>query len=364
MQTSWHNNSFLHLDYPLLSSLLLLSVIGLVTLYSASGQNIDLIFRQILRFLIGFGILLLLAQIRTQKIVGFVPWIYMFGTLLLLMVLIIGESTNGSQRWINLGVFRFQPSEVMKLAVPMMVTWYLTSKPLPPTYGRLLGALAIIFIPVLLVLKQPDLGTSLLIASSGIFVLLLAGLSWRIVFGFIFSIVLASPILWGLLHEYQKERIRTFINPEEYPLGAGYHIIQSKIAIGSGGISGKGWLNGTQSHLQFLPERSTDFIFAVYSEEFGLLGVLLLLAIYFFVLSRGMYIALKAQDSFARLLAGSLTLTFFVYIFVNMGMVSGLLPVVGLPLPLISYGGTSLVTMMAGFGLIMAIHTHRRLLSD
>ncbi|HHB93265.1 MAG TPA: rod shape-determining protein RodA [Thioploca sp.] len=364
MQTSWHNNSFLHLDYLLLSGLVLLFIIGLATLYSAGGQNIDLIFRQILRFLVGFGGLLLLAQIRTQKIIGFVPWIYMFGILVLILVLVIGESTNGSQRWVNLGLFRFQPSEIMKLAVPMMVTWYLTSKPLPPTYGRLLGALAIIFIPVLLIMKQPDLGTSLLIASSGVFVLLLAGLSWKIVFGFLTSMALAAPVLWGLLHEYQKDRIRTFLDPERDPLGNGYHIIQSKIAIGSGGFSGKGWLNGTQSHLQFLPERSTDFIFAVYSEELGLIGVLVLLTIYFLVLSRGMYIALKAQDSFARLLAGSLTLTFFVYIFVNMSMVSGLLPVVGLPLPLISYGGTSLVTLMAGFGLIMAIHTHRRLLSN
>jgi rod shape determining protein RodA len=253
----------------------------------------------------------------------------------------------------------------MKLAVPLMVAWYLTSKPLPPTSWRLLVALTIIFIPVFLVIKQPDLGTSLLIAASGMFVLLLAGLSWRTIFGFISLAVLSTPILWHyVLHEYQRERIRILLNPERDPAGAGYHIIQSKIAIGSGGFSGKGWLNGTQSHLQFLPERSTDFIFAVYSEELGLLGVLVLLTIYFFVLSRGMYIALKAQDSFARLLAGSLTLTVFVYIFVNMGMVSGLLPVVGLPLPLISYGGTSLVTLMAGFGLIMAIHTHRRLLSD
>ncbi|MFK5969726.1 MAG: rod shape-determining protein RodA [Candidatus Marithrix sp.] len=364
MQTSWHNNSFLHLDYLLLSGLILLFIIGLATLYSAGGQNLDLIFRQILRFLVGFGVLLLLAQIRTQKIIGFVPWIYMLGILVLILVLVIGESTNGSQRWINLGLFRFQPSEIMKLAVPMMVTWYLTSKPLPPTYGRLLGSLAIIFVPVLLIMKQPDLGTSLLIASSGVFVLLLAGLSWKIVFGLLSSMVLAAPGLWTLLHEYQRDRIRTFLDPERDPLGNGYHIIQSKIAIGSGGFSGKGWLNGTQSHLQFLPERSTDFIFAVYSEELGLLGVLVLLTIYFLVLSRGMYIALKAQDSFARLLAGSLTLTFFVYIFVNMSMVSGLLPVVGLPLPLISYGGTSLVTLMAGFGLIMAIHTHRRLLSN
>ncbi len=366
MQTTWTNkNDFFHLDKPLLLGILLLSGVGLITLYSAADQNFDLIVRQLLRIIAGLGIMLVLAQIRIQHIVRWVPWLYLIGIILLVLVLLIGEYSNGSQRWLNLGLFRFQPSEMMKLAVPLMVTWYLADRSLPPTYGRIALAGVIIGIPVILVAKEPDLGTSLLIGSSGIFVLLLAGIKWRLVLGAIATGILSLPIIWNyVLHSYQRGRILTFLDPEREPLGAGYHIIQSKIAIGSGGIDGKGWLNGTQSHLQFLPERTTDFIFAVYSEEFGLIGVLILLAIYFFILSRGMVIALQAQDTFTRLLAGSLVLTFFVYIFVNMGMVSGLLPVVGLPLPLISYGGTSIVTLMAGFGLLMAVHTHRRLLSN
>jgi rod shape determining protein RodA len=365
MQTNWRNNSFLHLDKPLFFGLLLLSIIGLFVLYSACDQNIDLMIRQILRLLVGFGVMLLLAQIRIQYIVRWIPWLYMGGIILLLLVLVMGEISNGSQRWLNIGLFRFQPSEIMKLAVPLMVTWYFADRPLPPNYGRLLLAIIVIAIPVILVAKQPDLGTSLLIGSSGMFVLLLAGISWRLVFGFMTLGTLFAPIFWFyIMHEYQRERIRTLLNPENKPLHEGYHIIQSKIAIGSGGMDGKGWLNGTQSHLQFLPERTTDFIFAVYSEEFGLIGVLILLSIYVFILFRGLYIATQAQDTFSRLFVGSLMLTFFVYIFVNIGMVSGLLPVVGLPLPLISYGGTSIVTLMTGFGLIMAVHTHRRFLSS
>ncbi len=362
MPTNRNNNHFLHLDKPLLLSLVLLSSLGLVVLYSASSQNFDLIMRQIMRLSAGFVIMLGLAQINVQKIIRWVPWLYLIGIILLVLVLIIGESSKGSQRWINLGLFRFQPSEVMKLALPLMVAWYIAHKPVPPSYGRLFLALIIIMIPVVLVAKEPDLGTSLLIASSGLFVLLLSGMSWRLIFGFVITSISFLPVLWYFMHDYQRRRVLTLLNPETDPLGAGYHIIQSKIAIGSGGFYGKGWLNGTQSQLQFLPERTTDFVFAVYSEEFGLLGVLVLLCIYFFVLTRGMYIAMRAQDTFARLLAGSLILTFFVYIFVNIGMVIGLLPVVGLPLPLISYGGTSIVTLMAGFGLIMAVHTHRRLL--
>ncbi|RKZ90958.1 MAG: rod shape-determining protein RodA [Candidatus Parabeggiatoa sp. nov. 1] len=362
MQTSWSHHSFLYLDKPLLWGLLLLSGIGLIVLYSAGEQNMDLIFRQMLRLGVGFGVMVLIAQIRIQKIVHWVPWLYLIGVVLLVLVLIVGDSSKGSQRWINLGLFRFQPSEMMKLAVPMMVTWYFADRPLPPRYGRLLVAAIMIALPVILIAKQPDLGTALLIASSGLFVVLLSGLRWRVVFGSILFGILCAPLLWYLMHEYQRERVRIFLNPEKDPLGAGYHIIQSKIAVGSGGLYGKGWLNGTQSHLQFLPERTTDFIFAVYSEEFGLLGVFVLLGVYFFILSRGAYIALQAQDTFSRLLTGSLILTFFVYIFVNMGMVTGLLPVVGLPLPLISYGGTSIVTLMAGFGLIMTMHTHRRFL--
>jgi rod shape determining protein RodA len=365
MQTMWTDkDNFFHLDKPLLTGILLLSIVGLITLYSAADQNFDLIVRQVLRIVAGFGVMLMLAQIQIRHIVRWVPWLYSIGVVLLALVLLIGEYSNGSQRWLNLGLFRFQPSEMMKLTVPLMVTWYLADRSLPPTYGRVALAAVIIGIPVILVAKEPDLGTSLLIASSGAFVLLLSGIGWRLVSGSIVTGILCMPILWYLMHPYQKTRVLTFLEPERDPLGAGYHIIQSKIAIGSGGIDGKGWLNGTQSHLQFLPERTTDFIFAVYSEEFGLLGVLILLAIYFFILSRGMVIALQAQDTFTRLLAGSLVLTFFVYIFVNMGMVSGLLPVVGLPLPLISYGGTSIVTLMAGFGLLMAVHTHRQLLAN
>jgi len=252
----------------------------------------------------------------------------------------------------------------MKIAVPMMVAWYLAEAALPPARLRLLIATIILITPTLLVAKQPDLGTALLIASSGIFVLLLAGMRWRIIFGLLVMLAAAAPVVWNyLLHDYQRQRVLTFLSPEKDPLGAGYHIIQSTIAIGSGGSYGKGWLNGTQSHLDFLPERSTDFVFAVFSEEFGFLGTLLLLGLYVFIIGRGLYIAAQAQDTFSRLLAGSITLTFFVYVFVNIGMVSGLLPVVGVPLPLVSYGGTSIVTLLAAFGILMSIQTHRKLIA-
>jgi len=363
MHAQWNSNSFLYLDKPLLISLLLLSSIGLVVLYSAGGQDMDIVARQAIRIIMGFTVMIIIAQIRIQYLIYWVPWVYLSGVLLLVAVLLIGEISKGSQRWLDVGIFRFQPSEIMKLAVPMMVTWYFADKSLPPTYERILLAIIIVILPVSLIAEQPDLGTALLIASSGMFVLLLAGIPWRLIFGFLATGMMIAPIAWHFLHEYQQRRILTFLDPEREPLGAGYHIIQSKIAIGSGGIYGKGWLNGTQSHLEFLPERSTDFIFAVFSEEFGLLGILVLLSVYIFILTRGIFIAMQAQGTFARLLAGSLILTFFVYIFVNMGMVTGLLPVVGLPLPLISYGGTSLVTIMAGFGMLMAIHTQRRLLT-
>ncbi len=363
MRVTWSNNHFFHLDKSLFLALLLLATLGLVVLYSAGGQDVNTIIRQGLRFIIGFGILIVLAQIRPENLLPWIPWAYLIGLILLVLVLIIGDIVNGSQRWINLGLFRFQPSEIMKLAVPLMVAWYVADKPLPPSYPLIATTLLLIILPALLIAKQPDLGTALLIISSGMFVLFLAGLSWKL----ILSTIAASPFiawsLWQFLHDYQKERVLTLFNPEGRSLTTGYHIVQSKIAIGSGGLYGKGWLNGTQSHLEFLPERSTDFIFAVYSEEFGLIGILVLLGLYIFILTRSMIIAIQAQGSFSRLLAGSLSLTFFVYIFVNMGMVSGILPVVGIPLPLISYGGTSLVTMMASFGLLMSIHTHKRLLS-
>lgn len=282
---------------------------------------------------------------------------------LLVAVLAVGDISMGAQRWLDLGVVRFQPSEIMKLAVPMMVAWYLADHHLPPDGLRLIVTALIVVIPTLLIAKQPDLGTALLVASAGTFVVFLSGIRWRYILLLAVLAAAAAPALWYLLHDYQRQRVLTFLDPENDPLGAGYHIIQSKIAIGSGGIYGKGWMNGTQSHLDFLPERTTDFIFAVFGEEFGMIGILLLLLLYLIIVLRCLYIATQAQETFTRLLAGSLGLTFFVYMFVNMGMVTGLLPVVGVPLPLISYGGTSLVTLLAAFGILMSIHTHRRLLA-
>lgn len=353
-----------HLDKPLLLGLFVLSCFGMVILYSAAGQDLDVVLRQAIRISMGFGILVLLAQIHLQQMIRWIPWLYVGGVLLLAVVLIIGDISKGSQRWLDLGVVRFQPSEMMKIIVPLMVTWYLSDRPLPPNPSRVVVSMFIVVIPVLLIAKQPDLGTALLIGSSGMFVLFLSGLSWKIIFSFIAIMPLAGWSLWQIMHDYQRQRVLTLINPENDPLGTGYHIIQSIIAIGSGGLYGKGWLNGTQSHLEFLPERTTDFIFAVYSEEFGLLGILLLLMVYLFIIVRGIVITSRAQGTFARLFSGGLVFTFFVYIFVNMGMVMGMLPVVGLPLPLISYGGTSVVTLMAGFGLLMGVNSEKKLLSN
>ncbi len=353
----------LHLDIPLVLALVLLSVLGLAILYSASGQDMDMVDRQLIRLGVAFLVMFVLAQIPAHHIEHWAPWVFGAGLVLLAAVLLFGETGKGAQRWLDLGLFRFQPSEIMKIAVPIMVSWYLAEHPLPPAPRTIAIAMLIIIVPVLLIAKQPDLGTSLLIAGSGLFVLLLSGISWRLVAKALFLIAAGAPLLWYGMRDYQRARVLTFLNPESDPLGSGYHIIQSKIAIGSGGLYGKGWLNGSQSQLEFLPERSTDFIFAAFGEEFGFIGILVLLALYIFILVRGLYIATQAQDTFTRLLAGSLTLTFFVYIFVNICMVTGLLPVVGLPLPLISYGGTSMVTIMAAFGILMSIHTHRKLLS-
>lgn len=352
----------LHLDTPLLLCLLILSVASLFVLYSASGQNIDIVWRQSLRLGIGFIILFAAAQLNPAPLMRWTPWIFLGGLLLLVAVLFAGETGKGAQRWLSLGVIRFQPSEIMKLAVPMMVACYLSSHALPPNIKHLLAAMLIILVPTLLIARQPDLGTALLVACAGLFVLLFSGVRWRLVVTFSALVAACAPVIWYYMHDYQQQRVLTFLNPEQDPLGAGYHIIQSKIAIGSGGLYGKGWLNGTQSQLNFLPERSTDFIFAAYAEEFGLLGILLLLTVYLLIIMRGLLIAAQAQDTFTRLLAGGLIMTFFIYVFVNIGMVTGLLPVVGLPLPLISYGGTSMVTLMAGFGILMSIHTHRKLL--
>ena len=352
----------LHLDAPLLLALIGVSGLGLMVLYSAGGEDTSLLGRQLIRLAIAFATMFAVAQVSPRLLVRITPWVFATGILLLLAVLIGGEVSGGAQRWLNLYVVRFQPSEMMKLAVPMMVAWYLADARLPPNRFQLIAGGTLIAVPMLMIAKQPDLGTALLIASSGFFVLFLAGLQWRLL-AFLTAVAAAgAPLLWHFMHEYQRQRVLTFLSPEKDPLGTGYHIIQSKIAIGSGGLLGKGWLNGTQSQLDFLPERSTDFIFAVLGEEFGLLGVALLFTFYVIIVIRGVLIAVQAQDTYTRLLAGSIAMTFFVYVIVNTGMVTGLLPVVGLPLPMISYGGTSIVTLMAGFGILMSIQTHRKLL--
>ncbi len=354
----------LHIDVPLCFGLLILCGLGLMTLYSASGEDVSIIIRQATRMAVAFVLMFLFAQVSPAVIQRWSPWIFIFGIGMLVSVLLVGHVGKGAQRWLDLWFFRFQPSEIMKLSVPMVVAWYLANKTLPPNIGNIFIVALMVIIPVGLIAKQPDLGTSLLVAAAGLSVLFISGIRWRLIlmFGAISS--LCAPILWYFMHDYQKRRVLTLFNPEQDPLGAGYHIIQSMIAIGSGGIYGKGWLNGTQSHLEFLPERSTDFIFAVYCEEFGLMGVLLLLCIYLFIIGRGLYIAVNAQQTYGKLLAAALTLTFFVYVFVNMSMVIGQLPVVGVPLPLISHGGTSMVTLMLAFGILMSIQTHRRILSN
>jgi rod shape determining protein RodA len=352
----------LHVDVPLLTGLLLLSGAGLGVLYSASGQDLDQVEKQVARLLLAFVVMLVAAQIHPSRLRRWSPALYGIGVVLLLAVLLFGDVGKGAQRWLDLKVMRFQPSEMVKLAVPMMLAWVLASGTPPPNWRRLLLSLGLTILPVLLIAKQPDLGTALLVAAAGISVLFLAGMSWRLIGGFGALMAAALPVVWMFLRDYQKQRVLTLLDPEQDPLGAGYHTIQSKIAIGSGGVYGKGWLHGTQSQLEFVPEKHTDFIFAVMSEEFGLIGAVALLTLYVLIVLRGLYIASQAQDSYGRLLAGSLTLVFFVYAFVNVGMVIGVLPVVGVPLPLISYGGTSLVTLMAGFGILMSVHTHRKLM--
>ncbi len=352
----------LHIDVPLLLAILALAATSLFILYSAAGQTIEVVWRQAAHFALAMLFLLGLAQVPPEHLKRWTPWLFIIGVVLLVCVLLFGQIGKGAQRWLAFGAFRFQPAEIMKLAVPMMAAWYLTEHSLPPDKRRVFMSALIIAIPMALIVKQPDLGTSILVGSAGIFVLFFAGMQWRLIMITISLLAACAPAIWYVMHDYQRQRILTLLNPESDPLGAGYHIIQSKIAIGSGGLYGKGWLNGTQSQLRFLPERSTDFIFAAYSEEFGLLGILLLMVLYLFILARGLLIAAQAQDTYTRLLAGSFVMTFFLYVFVNVGMVIGLLPVVGVPLPLISYGGTSIVTLMASFGMLMSIHTHRKLL--
>ncbi len=354
----------LHIDLPLLFGIVVLSLIGYAVLYSASDQDVNLIFRRSIHLATALVVMFAIAQAPPARLSGVSLWFYLISLGLLILVLFFGETGKGAQRWLGFGPFRFQPSELMKLALPMVIAWYLSKESPPPTIKMVFTGLIFIIVPVLLVAKQPDLGTAMLIAVSGFAVLFIAGISWKLLAGFAVVALSSAPVIWNLMHDYQQKRVLTFLNPEQDPLGSGYHIIQSKIAIGSGGLYGKGWLNGTQSHLEFLPERSTDFIFAVFCEEFGLIGVLVLVSIYLFIIVRGLYISMQAQHLYGKLLGVGVVTGFFVYIAVNMGMVSGQLPVVGIPLPLISHGGTSMMTIMAGFGILMAIQTHRRLLSN
>ncbi len=355
----------LHLD-PWLT-LLILAVLGygLVVLYSASENSLGAVQVQASRIGVALLVMLVFAQLDPMIYRRWSPWLYLAGLIGLIAVMFMGVGSKGAQRWLDLpGLPRFQPSEFMKLAVPLMVAWFLANRMLPPRLGAIAVTVVIVVVPVLMIARQPDLGTALLVGASGLFVLFLAGLSWRLIGSLLGLFALSAPVLWlFVMREYQKQRVLTLVDPGTDPLGAGWNITQSKTAIGSGGISGKGWGEGTQSNLDFLPESHTDFVIAVLAEEFGFIGVVLLLVLYALIVARCLYMAANAQTSFSRLLAGGLTLTFFTYVFVNAGMVTGLLPVVGIPLPLVSYGGTSIVTLLAAFGILMAIHTHRRVLS-
>lgn len=347
-----------HIDWPLFLGLILLLGIGLLILYSAK-QNSALLFKQITRIGLATLLMLVVAQIPPKVYKNIAPWLYWPVLALLILVLLIGHISKGGQRWLDLWIIRFQPAELMKLAVPLMLARYLDDHLLPPTATKLMIPALLILIPVALISKQPDLGTALLILSTGILALFFAGMSWKLIVTLGGLLASGMPLGWLFLYDYQRNRILTFLDPTRDPLGTGYQIIQSKIAIGSGGLYGKGWLQGSQSNLEFLPECATDVIFAVFAEEFGLVGSLLLLSLYLYIIIRGLLIGVQAKETFNKLLAGSLIMTFFVYICVNVGMVTGILPAVGIPLPLISYGGTSLVTLMIGFGMLMSIQTHR-----
>jgi len=358
-------SQFLHLDLVLLTPLLVLVIGGLVVLYSGSDGDWGTVTRQLRNQAVAFSAMLFAAQIRLDTYRRWAPALFLVSICLLVLVPFVGVGAKGAQRWLSLGVVRFQPSEIMKLAMPLMVAAWFTRHTIPPKPAALAGALGLVMVPAALIVIQPDLGTSLLVAASGLFVIFMAGLSWWYIFGAVgLFVVSAWPAWLFLMKDYQKQRVLTLLDPESDKLGAGWNIIQSKTAIGSGGWSGKGWMQGTQSHLDFLPESQTDFIIAVLAEEFGLRGVLILLLVYLLIILRGFWIGLKAQTGFGRLLAGAITLTFFVYVFVNMGMVAGILPVVGVPLPLVSFGGTSMVTLLLGFGVLMAISTEKRVIDQ
>ena len=352
------------IDPVLFVMLVILSLFGTMVLYSASGAEFNYVTRQLTRLSIAMLLMIAMANLPVRLLKTLSVWLYLVGVGLLVAVIVAGETGGGAQRWLNLGFIRFQPSEMLKLAVPMIVAFYLAERVLPVGIKEIIVSTILVMIPVLLIARQPDLGTALLVGSAGFFVLFLAGIRWKILLSLAFLGSLMAPLMWKFgLHDYQRTRILTLLDPESDPLGSGYHIIQSKIAIGSGGTYGKGWLNGTQSQLDFIPERSTDFIFSVFGEEFGFYGSVVLILLYVAIIFRGLYIAAHANENYGRLLAGGLSLTFFVYLFVNTGMVSGMLPVVGVPLPLVSYGGTSMVTLMMGFGLIMSIRSAKRFLA-
>lgn len=349
------------IDLVMIVALIMLTVLGSLTLFSASGESEKMMNNHLFHLILAGILMLLASQIPGHLLNRWSVWIYGFGVLVLVLVLLQGAMGKGAQRWLELGGLRFQPSEVMKLAVPMMIASYFSKKNLPPTFKDVFIATILVIIPMLLIVKQPDLGTALLVGSAGFFVIYFAGISWKWLAAAAVSASIAAPLIFFYgMHDYQRQRVLTLFDPAADKLGSGYHIIQSTIAIGSGGVYGKGWLKGDQSRLDFLPERHTDFIFAVFGEEFGLLGILILLGLYLFIIWRGLYLATKGEDTYARLLGGSLSLIFFIYLLVNTGMVIGILPVVGVPLPLVSYGGTSLVTLMTAFGLLMGMRRRKR----
>lgn len=350
----------IHIDPLMFVTLFVITLLGLFVLYSGSGQSASMMKRQVVFFVLAYISMFVFAQVNMKFLCRMAPWMYGFGIILLLLVLFIGVGAKGAQRWISLGFFRFQPSEVLKLAVPIMISAYFSSRDLPPRFKHVIVCLLLVGLPAVLIFKQPDLGTAILIAASGLIVLFLSGLRWRYIFGSALLILMSVWPMWQfVMKDYQKQRVLTLLNPEADPFGAGWNIIQSKTAIGSGGLHGKGWLQGTQSQLDFLPESHTDFIVAVLAEEFGLVGMVILFGLYTVLIGRCLFISWNAQNNFGRLLSGGITLTFFIYILVNVGMVSGVLPVVGVPLPLVSLGGTSIVTLMSGFGIIMAIATEK-----
>ena len=354
-------SSILRIDAKIFIAILLITFLGLLTIYSSSSGDLSLVIKQATRIVIGIVTMIFIAQVHPDNLRLFAPFLYFVTFVLLVVVLFFGVG-NTADRWLDLYLFRFQPSELMKVFVPLMVAYYYSNKPLPPKSAYLLIASLIVLIPVLMIMKQPDLGTALLIGMSGAIAILLAGISLKFFLGSSFTIILLAPVLWMNMHDYQKQRVLTFFDPESDPMGAGYHLLQSKIALGSGGFFGKGLFNGTQSKLGFVPEHSTDFIFSAFGEEFGFLGVVLLLSLYLFIALRGLSISVKATDNFGRILSGTLSLTLFLYVIVNVGMVIGFLPVVGAPLPFMSYGGTSMVTLFATVGIIMSIKSHQRIL--